>query len=37
MQFIDILILTEIKLDDTFPTVQFLVSGFFSYSAVLIK
>ena len=28
MQYIDILILTEIKLDDTFPTVQLLLSGF---------
>ena len=28
MLYIDILILTEIRLVDTFPTVQFLVSGF---------
>ena len=28
MQYIDILISTEIKLDDTFSTMQFLVSGF---------
>lgn len=28
MQYTDILILTEIKLDDTFPTVQLLLSGF---------
>ena len=32
MQYIDILILTKIKLDDTFPTMQFSVSGFSSYS-----
>ena len=29
MQHIDILVLTETKLDDTFPTAQFLVNGFF--------
>ena len=28
MQHIDILVLTETKLDDTFPTAQFLVNGF---------
>ena len=28
MQHIDILVLTETKLDDTFPTAQFLVKGF---------
>ena len=28
MQHIDILVLTETKLDDTFPTVHFLVNGF---------
>ena len=28
MQHIDILVLTETKLDDTFPTTQFLVNGF---------
>ena len=28
MQYIDILILTEIRLDDAFPTVKFLVTGF---------
>ena len=28
MQYIDILDLTETKLDDTFPTTQFLVNGF---------
>ena len=28
MQHIDILVLTKTKLDDTFPTVQFLVKGF---------
>ena len=28
MQYIDILVLTETKLDDTFPTTQFLVNGF---------
>ena len=28
MQHIDILVLTKIKLDDTFPTAQFLVNGF---------
>ena len=37
MQYIDILISTEIKLDDTFPTMQFLVSGCFSYNAILSK
>ena len=28
MKYIDILVLTETKLDDTFPTAQFLVKGF---------
>ena len=28
MQHIDILVLTETKLDDTFPTEQYLVNGF---------
>ena len=28
MQYIDILVLTETNLDDTFPTAQFLVNGF---------
>ena len=28
MQYIDILVLTETKLDDTFPAAQFLVNGF---------
>ena len=28
MQHIDILVLTETKLDDTFPTTQFLANGF---------
>ena len=28
MQHIDILVLTETKLDDTFPTAQFLVNSF---------
>ena len=28
MQHINILVLTETKLDDTFPTAQFLVNGF---------
>ena len=28
MQYIDILILNEIRLDDAFPTVKFLVTGF---------
>ena len=28
MQHIDIFVLTEIKLENTFPTVQFLVNGF---------
>ena len=28
MQYLDILILTETKVNDTFPAVQFLVSGF---------
>ena len=28
MQHIDVLVLTETKLDDTFPTAQFLVNGF---------
>ena len=29
MQYIDIVILTEIGLDDTFPIMQLLLSGFF--------
>ena len=28
MQYIDIRILTKAKLNDTFPTMQFLVTGF---------
>ena len=28
MEYIDILVLTETKLDDMFPTAQFLVNGF---------
>ena len=28
MQYIDILVLTETKLDNTFPVAQFLVNGF---------
>ena len=30
MQYIDIVILTEIGLDDTFPIMQLLLSGFFT-------
>ena len=36
MQYIDIVVLTEIELDDTFPIMQLLLSGFF-YSAILSK